>query len=663
MAVRVRLDETRPFGNHLPEIRPADPKRLVEAEQRIGRAIYRILKTPVTTQDTPLDTAIETLGRYEEQQDALLAAVEATVRLGIKEGDARTRRDVNEHLRQMGSPVRLVAPDATRGRAPSGTEDEVKKAATIVEVVYSSADSSAFTSPVIQGAAEMSLEATRRITADLAASTTEALGVAVEEILLSVKPVGMEQETVRELERSIDAILAQDERGTEGLTARQAISVHRQAATVLRSSLERGLSHEAAVGAYNRVWRKEGDRKRRQRARAIARTETNRAVNRATDRSFRNAMASGLLETGTEIQWVTGPFDVCDICLSLAGKTISAEQAIGARFTSRLQSTALEYPPAHPNCRCKIRLVPVTGRPRLVGSNTPDDPMRYEFPAGFTSDLKPAKLPDAIRPERTRAAFTRAEMMEKTQQLKAEARRRKRAADERLFDAGDPNLGVLQGAQGFDGKGTVLKGAEFLDNYRPEDGDLLLFRGIKGAGETSVGYAQALIDGEYFPGRGIYGQGTYMTTTYDEAQSYAGDRGSVVAAILPKEYLSSFRAGELQREASQFAADLEEALLARRPQKEDYYDTSTGPISDNFDYEGLKRWQAADDRWVEERDALRQQRYLMFSDPGYYAVTVGIDAYPTKVDNYFVIQNRTALMWYDQPLDPVRGRIVWPHEE
>lgn len=500
MAVRVRLDETRPFGNHLPEFRPADPTRVTDAEREMARVVFRILSTPIDRQRTPLDTAIEILGRYEENRDALLGAVERSVRRGIKEGDARTRRDLNEHLRRLGSPVRLVAPNTTRNRKPKGTSDEVLKAAEVVEVAWSSIEPAAFQAPVIEGAQELSQEFTTRILSDLSASASSAVRFEISDILAS-RPAPTE--TVRDLQNRIQGILADASTDTmSGLTLRQQRANTNEALSAMEAALKNGATDAQAQARFDQVLEKGAERRRRQRARTIARTETNRAVNAATRQSFDTAIAEGLIEPDSQAQWVTGPFDVCPICVSLAGQTVSLIEQ--GQFETDLTSSPTLYPPAHPNCRCKIRLVPATGAPKLVGANTPDDPLRYEFPAGFEEDvtgLPPRPDTPKVTADRYRSAgatdVERARRIYRDLGYDAPPR----VVDDLAEHIDAAPTGQLSRAvtEVYDGATSTLRSAEEIaEEFRT--GGMFWGEGLSGSGVYTIEGSEAVLQ-EYLAGR------------------------------------------------------------------------------------------------------------------------------------------------------------------
>ena len=93
---------------------------------------------------------------------------------------------------------------------------------------------------------------------------------------------------------------------------------------------------------------------RMQRARAISRTETNDALARGLQDSWRQASDAGLMQPGAKKQWAAMPYDEkrsSDVCQELDGQ----EVGINEMFTS--SEGSFEGPPAHPNCRSTLLLI------------------------------------------------------------------------------------------------------------------------------------------------------------------------------------------------------------------------------------------------------------------------------------------------------------------
>lgn len=91
---------------------------------------------------------------------------------------------------------------------------------------------------------------------------------------------------------------------------------------------------------------------RLQRARAIARTETNDALSRGLTESWRQAEQNGWMPKGTKKRWVAMPEEPSssEVCQELDGQ----EVGINEEFSSSEGNFA--GPPAHPNCRSTMTL-------------------------------------------------------------------------------------------------------------------------------------------------------------------------------------------------------------------------------------------------------------------------------------------------------------------
>lgn len=70
--------------------------------------------------------------------------------------------------------------------------------------------------------------------------------------------------------------------------------------------------------------------------------------------------------------------------------------------------------------------------------------------------------------------------------------------------------------QGFDGRPLVVSDEE-LQNYIAAGNGIEIWRGVQGED-----FAQQYRSGALYYGKGIYGHGTYTTTSYDHAGSYSG---------------------------------------------------------------------------------------------------------------------------------------------
>lgn len=149
-----------------------------------------------------------------------------------------------------------------------------------------------------------------------------------------------------------------------GLNAQQAAALANYR-TALEA--EEGLSEanvDKAVAKY-------GQRLLKARKLMIARTETMRFVNAGKLESALQAQAQGYLDQGAVKEWLAAPEEleppVCPICSGLNGMQVPLFGAfpIGRESASSSSSsvTAVLAPPAHPYCRCTIKILPRRTKP------------------------------------------------------------------------------------------------------------------------------------------------------------------------------------------------------------------------------------------------------------------------------------------------------------
>jgi SPP1 gp7 family putative phage head morphogenesis protein len=124
-----------------------------------------------------------------------------------------------------------------------------------------------------------------------------------------------------------------------GLNAKQA-----QAAVAYRQALiDAGQTLEKADALVERY----AERKLRQRAETIARTEIMGALNEGSRQAYKQAQDEGLLGDDAKKEWIVTPDEaLCPICRPLDG--------VQVRLDEDFQTSVgpLPGPPAHPNCRC-----------------------------------------------------------------------------------------------------------------------------------------------------------------------------------------------------------------------------------------------------------------------------------------------------------------------
>lgn len=156
---------------------------------------------------------------------------------------------------------------------------------------------------------------------------------------------------------------------TKGLTVRYADAVVNRAARLVRQN------PDISAVDLKRKADQYGAKLRRSRARTIARTELMRASNQGRLQGMWQAADQGLVDpTLAKKQWVTSSFDVCPICVPLNGVTVGIRDSFGPPG---------QAPPAHPNCRCTVRMLPdpmTFGLPTSTGTGQTGSPMQLIRP-------------------------------------------------------------------------------------------------------------------------------------------------------------------------------------------------------------------------------------------------------------------------------------------
>jgi hypothetical protein len=156
---------------------------------------------------------------------------------------------------------------------------------------------------------------------------------------------------------------------TKGLTVRYADAVVNRAARLVRQN------PDISAVDLKRKADQYGAKLRRSRARTIARTELMRASNQGRLQGMWQAADQGLVDpTLAKKQWVTSSFDVCPICVPLNGVTVGIRDSFGPPG---------QAPPAHPNCRCTVRMLPdpmTFGLPTTTGTGQTGSPMQLIRP-------------------------------------------------------------------------------------------------------------------------------------------------------------------------------------------------------------------------------------------------------------------------------------------
>ena len=224
---------------------------------------------------------------------------------------------------------------------------------------------------------------------------------------------------------------------------------------------------------------------------------------------------------------------------------------------------------------------------------------------------------------------------------------------------GDAELSALYEQQGFDRLPQVLSKAE-LDSFVAK-GEQELYRGMRNLGDD---IAEQYRTGAYYPGTGIYGNGTYTAEAVIDgiadaglrvAQHYAGNNGYILRmtirsdakVITYQDAAEGARRAALALEEEKHAitralAEFRTELHARA----EYQFSHLKTLSDDAANALLKERAAIYDKEF-ERVAIRQDaidsEISFVSDPGRWATSEGYDAINVATqDPYWVILNRSA---------------------
>lgn len=723
---RVLLTSKQARSNHRHEFRPTGDARLRGGEHRLGQALEAALaEFPVDVLEdglrgrlSPVQVAEESLARIDPEplQRAMydIWAAEAA------DAAARITVEINRELIRRGSVVRVRtnivkaknvnlkwdvdlpsfdrAPAASAGIATARTQSGLtlanlgrQQAAMIGTQVEAG-----FTT-VQQFAAVQPFTAGRVVTG----RTTGQTARAVFDILSDTTPAQM----------VLTPADAAAYRGsfTNGLFPRWATAVNRHADTVAGQLADRGVTGARARGILDRRTRAYGDRLRRSRARMIARTETNIIQNLAQQDMMNQAQASGLVGPAAQKEWVTGPFDVCDLCQALGGQRVPIQGAF---------STGHQRPPRHPNCRCIIRMVPnLSGAPQRFGLGVPGDPFRYVFAdgwqagvtpvAGFPAAAAPVVVPPAAPPvappprpvpapgpppvpavSPTTAARHVDDPLAAIDDMAARTPDglpgpselpvhhshgpvgRLGLRDE-VIDTGDRiirhdrHLRTLREVQGFDDLPDVVPNA-VLDDLIDQGGTEIM------RGEAAEEFMDALKGGDFYPGQGIYGHGQYFDSLPRSSagdlgnrlalvNQYVGRRGVATRAVLKPDArtLTGAEAQEAARVLGDGARAAAGTLRADPTTPLDFFVAAASGHPDHLRrhlMDAIRRAIDTDDLTILDELA------AMTGDPGYAAATLGYDAI-VGADfggSYMVVLNRQAVAFADDVItaDMIEGFIA-----
>jgi hypothetical protein len=330
--------------------------------------------------------------------------------------------------------------------------------------------------------------------------------------------------------------VARNVRDIVGLTTQQSGWVDNFRNRAISDRMANGETFEQASARAAKETERYQQRIHRYRSETIARTEILRASSEGRNQAWQQGLAEGYISPDSQKQWVA-EFDACEICSPLDGETVG----ISAEFEGG-------DPPLHPNCRCSLDLVDIdvsdfedmsweeidAELDALFGeqeAETGTSISEEEFLQGLNNEQKDEYFTARLlgqSDEEARAFVVRdiAEEMIPVNKLTPQE------FDEKLgqivqdknsyVGSGDPTGYAIQKATGYDALPVVASKYQ-IDNL-VEKGWTESFRGVEGSSNTSAkDIYVAFKEGEFFPGRGIFGNGTYSASDRFVAERhYAG---------------------------------------------------------------------------------------------------------------------------------------------
>ncbi len=400
--VSVKLHSKGIGGNHQPKFRITGENKLDNAQSQVARAIQEMLsKIPdsqinqlIYRRDDTQSFADFLTALSMESSDSMARPIFNGWREGARYGAEAVREGVNTELKRLGSNVRVVGSDdklryltksldkvewkvsfADFDKQPDNMDGKVYarfRTARIFEDLTSDIEENIATTIANGFTASQAFSTGRSVTGLTPQQTARALFG----ILQDVNPLA----TGADYASTVSI-------ATQGLTSQWAKAVENHMNAVAKRLLDIGVPPVEALKRVKAAGLAYGNKLRRARARMIARTEIASAQNVAVQDMYERAIADDVITSEDLKEWITGPYDVCKICVPMGGRTVPVRNSFQLP-----NGNVKQYPPAHPNCRCITRLVPSYFEPPVrIGSNTLEDPYRYVFPSGWVAGLPPTK--------------------------------------------------------------------------------------------------------------------------------------------------------------------------------------------------------------------------------------------------------------------------------
>lgn len=203
---------------------------------------------------------------------------------------------------------------------------------------------------------------------------------------------------------------------------------------------------------------------------------------------------------------------------------------------------------------------------------------------------------------------------------------------------GDSFLKAIAVDQGFDGPATLVSNDE-MDRLVKSGEVTEMHRGV--AGERGADFAEAYRTGDFYVGRGVYGDGVYATPHRDLAMGYAGDNESGMLRMGLRKEARVGVYSEIKREMKERAeGDYWQIQKQINDLNDRFY---AGGGTEALRNELMPEMQRLRDAQSVAMDRIRNADRRL-GDVGRYAATRGYDAYQVDIDevDHWIILNRTA---------------------
>ncbi len=175
----------------------------------------------------------------------------------------------------------------------------------------------------------------RTESANLVREITDGQRQTIRDVIVFGQEQGLSpQDTARRIQQSV------------GLTSQQAGWVNSFHSRQVTAGVASGMTLEQAMAAANGATGRYQQQIHRYRAMTIARTEIMRANSEGRQQAWGQGLTGGWISPTSKKEWIAES-DACDICMPINGTRVGVKDQF-----------PIGEPPAHPNCRCDVLLIP-----------------------------------------------------------------------------------------------------------------------------------------------------------------------------------------------------------------------------------------------------------------------------------------------------------------